>query len=240
MNTGHPHTICKSCGKASSGEYCPHCGQKMAVHRLSVHELAHEVFHFFTHVDHGILYTLKKLVVTPGKMQKEFVEGNRMKHQKPFSMFFLTATLCALIVYWVDKGLRNYYHIEEADETQFFHQYWVLFQAVLLPLYAVIVYLCFRKAGYNYGEILVYQLYTFSFLFLLLALIHLLKLISPHLETRYVELPLFIGYTMITNLNFFTQMKKWAIVIISLVSITLIFLFASWVQDETVRLMYSK
>jgi hypothetical protein len=239
MSAGDTVLKCKSCGAESTGKYCPNCGQSMIIKRLSFHELIHEAFHFFTHLEKGFLYTLKMLLVSPGKMQKEYVEGDRVRHQKPFSMFFISATVCALIFYWVNSALIKYYHLGDTKETAFFHQYWVLLQVCMLPLYCSISFLCFKKAGYHFGEIVVSQLYTFSFVFLLLALIQLLKFIDPNLETRYIELPLIAGYSLITNLNFFNRLKRSAVILISLITIILLFLIAVSVQDKLVELIYA-
>ena len=239
MSVGDTVLDCKSCGAASTGKFCPNCGQSMTVKKLSFHELIHEVFHLFTHLDKGYPYTLKMLLLSPGKMQKQYVEGNRVKYQKPFSMFFISASVCALIFYWVNSALIKYYHLGDTKETAFFHQYWVLLQVCMLPLYCFISFLCFKKARYNFGEIVVSQLYTFSFIFLLLALIQLFKFINPHLETRYIELPLIIGYSLATNLNFFSHLKRSTIILISLITIILLFLIAVFVQDKLVELIYA-
>lgn len=209
----------------------------MALKRLSVPELLHEAFHFFTHLDKGFLYTLKMLVVAPGTMQRAYISGNRVKHQKPFSMFFISGTLCALVFYWVGVVLLKKYHVGETQEADFFHHYWVLFQVVMFPFYCLIVFLCFRRSGFNFGEIAVFQLYTFSFLFLLLALIHLTRFIVPDLETRYIELPVAIIYSIKTNINFFYGMKKGSLVFWSIVSIAAIFLLAAMVQDRLIELL---
>ncbi len=107
----------------------------------------------------------------------------------------------------------------------------------MFPLYCLITYLCFKKAGYNYGEIAVFQLYTFSFLFLLIALIQLFKFLNPDLQTRYIELPLIIVYTLITNLNFFVQLKKTRIILTSIIAIVFTFLLAAFVQDEIIKIL---
>lgn len=233
-NTG----VCKACNTASKGNYCPQCGQSLSVKRLSMRELLHEAFHFFTHVEKGFLYTVKMLLVSPGKAQKEYIQGNRVRHQKPFSMFFIAGTISALVYYWLNRALMQYFHAGSSAEASFFQQYWVLLQICMLPLYGLIVYLCFKKAGYNYGEIIVSQLYTFSFLFLLLALLQLSKLFYHTLETRYIELPLILAYTLLTNLTLFNQLKKGSIVILTILAIVACFVMAAFVQDKLIEVLY--
>ncbi len=91
---------CKSCGFSGSGNYCCHCGQSFKTKRISIKELLPELFRFFTHIEKGFFYTLKQLIVAPGRMQLTYIEGKRNIHQKPFSMFLMCATITALFRYW--------------------------------------------------------------------------------------------------------------------------------------------
>ncbi|MDB5200688.1 MAG: hypothetical protein JWQ27_97 [Ferruginibacter sp.] len=230
-----PQIQCAHCKTIVSGNFCSECGQPLVTQRLSIASILHEVFHFFTHLDHGFPYTLKKLCTAPGTMQREYIEGSRAKQQKPFSMFFICATIAALVIYWVNLLLIQHFNAGDNNEAAFFHKYWTMLQILMLPVYALITWLLFKKAGYNYGEIIVFQLYLFSFLFIVLSLIHLLKFIFPHLETRWIELPAIILYTTITNLNFFTQLKKGLTILLTIISISLCFVMASYIQDLLVK-----
>lgn len=226
---------CRNCKAIVNGKFCSACGQSLHTKRISLPSILHEAFHFFTHLDHGFPFTLKQLLMAPGKMQKDYVDGFRSKHQKPFSMFFLCATVAALAIYWVNFLLLNYFGAGDSKEGLFFQKYWVFLQIALSPFYALITHLFFRRARFTYGEILVLQLYLLSFLFLVLSVIHLFKFASPHLKTRYIELPVIILYTVVTNLNFFTNLKKPVIVVLTVFSISLFFLLASAVQDFLVK-----
>ena len=232
---GEIQNQCKHCKTIGEGNFCAGCGERFNPKRLSLGAIVSEAFHFFTHLDHGFPYTLKKLFTSPGKMQKEYVEGSRQKYQKPFSMFFLCATIAALAIYWINLLLIKHFDAGDTEEADFFHKYWVILQVLMLPVYALITYLFFKRSKLNYGEIMVFQLYLFSFLFIVLSLIHLLKFIFPHLQTRYIELPVIIIYTAITNLNFFKGLKKWVIIGCTVLAIGLCFLLATYIQDLLVR-----
>ncbi|RYY71195.1 MAG: DUF3667 domain-containing protein [Chitinophagaceae bacterium] len=226
---------CKYCKANGVGNFCGSCGRPYKSDRLSLGSILHEVFHFFTHLDHGFPFTFKRLLTSPGNMQREYIEGVRSKYQKPFSMFFICATIAALAIYWINLLLIKHFDAGDNKEAIFFNKYWVLFQVLMVPFFALITYLIFRQAKYNYGEILVFQLYLFSFLFIVLLLIHLLKFVFPHLQTRYIELPVIVVYTAITNLNFFKGLKKWVIIVLTILSICLCFGLASYLQDLLVK-----
>src|ERR1700754_2075948 len=105
-------TTCKNCGHTGEGAYCSNCGQPHAVKRITIHTVLHEVAHLFTHLDSGFLYTLKALAINPGHMQRAYLEGHRSRHQKPFSMFFVCATIAGIGIFWMTKPL-------ESDVSQF-------------------------------------------------------------------------------------------------------------------------
>lgn len=226
--------LCKYCKLPGQGKYCSHCGQEYKPHRITLHSILHEVFHFFTHLDKGFPYTLKRLITAPGIMQYEYLEGKRNNYQKPFSQFFICATIAALVVYWVNMALMKYYHAGNSMEAAFFNKYWVLLQVVMLPIYALITWLFFKGSGYNYAESGVFQLYIFSVLFLMIAFIHLLKFAWPNLQTRYIELPLIIIYTIISNINFYRRLPAWQAVTRGILAIGVSFFIASYIQDKLI------
>jgi Protein of unknown function (DUF3667) len=223
--------ICKSCGFSGVENYCGRCGRPYKTKRISLTGLLHDIFHLFTHLDKGFGYTLKLLVLSPGHMQRVFIEGERNRYQKPFSMFFICATLAALSRYWIFKALHTYYHTDSISEANFFHEYMVLLQIALLPLNAFITCLFFYRSKYNYAEIGVLVLYTMAFLFVISIIIMLLKFFWPDLDTAYIELPIMIIYSIITNINFFRGSNPWKVALKSLVIITGLFFLIQVAED---------
>jgi hypothetical protein len=226
--------VCKSCHLAGSGNFCSHCGQTLNIKRISFKSLLHEVTHFFTHMDKGIRYTLKELIVHPGRMQLSYLEGNRVNHQKPFSMYFVSATFLGLILYWINLLLMTYFNSGDVSEGSFFHQYMVAFLLLAIPYSALITYLFFYSSGFNFSEIGVLQLYTISIFFLIVIVCNFLKLIWHQFETRYVELPAVLIYNAITYVNFFSG-SKWKIIIKSILCAAILFLSIALAQDYLVE-----
>jgi hypothetical protein len=227
--------VCRNCSHSGLGAYCSRCGQPYEQKRITLHGLLHDVFHLFTHLDKGFGYTLKLLILAPGHMQRTYIEGERSRHQKPFSMFFICATLAALTRYWIFEAMLKFYQAGNASEAKFFHEYMVMLHIILLPLYILITYLLFRKSGYNYAEIGVLMLYMTSFFFIVSIAISLLKFIWPHLDTAYIELPVLLLYNAITFLNFFHRSPRWWVVVKSTAIIITVFMLIQVVEDFVVR-----
>ena len=235
MRGSRPIHKCKSCGFSGTGNYCSHCGQYFKTKRISLKELLHELFHFFSHIEKGFLYTLKQLIVAPGRMQLNYIEGKRNNHQKPFSMFLLCATITALFRYWIFNAVTKYYHADILSKAKFFHEYMVITFIALIPIYILITYLLFYKYGYNYAEVGVMMLYTISICFLMAGFIALLKLIFPHLDTAFIEFPVFTFYFTVTLLNFFKSIPFWKVAIKGLITMASIYLIDQVVEDFVIR-----
>jgi len=237
MNNANDIKKCRSCGFSGSGNYCSECGQSFNIKRITIPGLLQDILHFFTHFEKGFGYTLKQLAIAPGHMQRNYLQGKRSMHQKPFSMFFICATITALTRYWIFSVLIKYYHADINSEARFFHEYMVLTYISLTPIYALITWLLFYRTKYNYAEIGVMMLYTLSFIFLAAAVISLPKIFFPHLETRFIEFPVFTLYMIITLVNYFKIIPWWIVTIKTIVIMTLAFLLNDIVEDLVIRMI---
>ncbi len=229
---------CKSCGAIVDSKYCGDCGEQQEVKRISLHGLVHDVLHFFTHLDKGFLYTLKALLKIPGFMQHSYVQGYRSKYQKPFSMFFICATILFISKYWIGKALI-YYQIGDIGEADFSHKYMVQIQILLVPIYALLTYLFFRKSRYNYAETGVMLMYTTSFFFIVATFVLLTKFISTEFDTGIIEFPILILYNSLTFLNFYKDQPKWLTITKSTIIFILVVCVVRWIEDFGPGLMKS-
>ena len=229
--------ICKSCGFAGYENYCSRCGVPYQSKRISMSSLLHDIFHLFTHLDKGFGYTVKMLTIAPGHMQRQYIEGDRARHQKPFSMFVICATVAALSRYWIFQVLINYYHTGNVTEAIFFHEYMVIFHTLMLPLHALIVYILFYRSGYNYAEMGVFVLYSVAFFLLVATCISLFKFIFPQLDTAYVELPFLLVYNTITYINFFHRQSPWIVAVKSIIVVGGIFFLIQVTEDYIIKLL---
>lgn len=229
-------TLCRHCGEAISGKYCAACGEKAEITKITLHGLLHEVFHYFTHLDKGFGYTLKQLVIHPGKMQRRYIEGDRARHQKPFSMFFICGTISGLGYYFIGLAMTALHGSENTVEEDFFRHYFGLSQLVLLPLYSLLTWLLFKNQKYSYAETLIMMLYTLSFIFIAVVPINAVKLIFPDYENRIVEVIVLLAYNVIGNLSFYDG-PKWKIAIQGSIAILGCFVCSILFQDLLLSMM---
>ena len=80
-------TNCLNCGFPFSGQenFCPECGQKNKGDQLTFGSFMNEVFNGFTSWDAKFWTTIIPLLIKPGKVSLDYVEGKRafLEGRKP-------------------------------------------------------------------------------------------------------------------------------------------------------------
>jgi hypothetical protein len=89
---------CASCGHAFSSPYCPECGERRPADRhYDLRHFFHEVLEILFHVDHTLPRTFKTLLVRPGGLTSEFMEGRRKPYLGPLQLFLIVNLLFFLV-----------------------------------------------------------------------------------------------------------------------------------------------
>jgi hypothetical protein len=80
------HT-CKTCGNKFQGSYCNLCGEKV----LETSDRTFRTFigNLLAFTDSKFLRAIKLTITRPGFLSKEFAEGRRVNHMRPWQMFFV-------------------------------------------------------------------------------------------------------------------------------------------------------
>lgn len=147
------HSICLNCDEPVVKKFCASCGQKTDTHRIDLkHFFLHDVLHGVWHMDKGILFTLKQVIVRPGKAALDYISGKRIRFYNVFYLSLLLIGLCLLLSHF-----RNSLIIEKPQEEV---EYLSLFQRRYLkfilfgfvPVVAFNAKLAFWKEKLNFAE----------------------------------------------------------------------------------------
>ena len=94
--------VCTTCGTSYKGNYCPRCGQSSRIGRYSFKN----AFLLFLDVwglgNRGMFRTIRDLILRPGYMIRDYLQGMQMAYFPPFKLFFLLIALSLL----VESGLN--------------------------------------------------------------------------------------------------------------------------------------
>lgn len=205
---------CKNCGTnhSETNNFCPNCSQRSALHRLAFHDIVHEGIHYFTHADKGLFQLIRDLCTKRGLVAFEYIEGKRKKYFPPLNFFLLIAAVFVFVATLAEPTaptniLQAHPEINAiTDPTEklqtigvyerkikvshFTTKYSNLMAMCSLPLTALVFWLFYRKAKYNYIEHLVAGMYMLGICILVYALFIIPICFLFKLE-NYIELLLF-------------------------------------------------
>jgi len=90
--------FCTNCGAAVSGRYCSACGQSIEYHLHSLRDFLGEAMEVLTHADSRLWRTLRSLLLQPGFLTQQFLQGRRARYLPPLRLYFVLSVLFFLIV----------------------------------------------------------------------------------------------------------------------------------------------
>ena len=89
--------VCPTCGTQFEGNYCPRCGQSSKIGRYSFKN----AFLLFLDVwglgNRGMFRTISDLILRPGYMIRDYLQGMQMAYFPPFKLFFLLIAVSLLV-----------------------------------------------------------------------------------------------------------------------------------------------
>ena len=89
--------VCPTCGTQFEGNYCPRCGQSSKIGRYSFKN----AFLLFLDVwglgNRGMFRTIRDLILRPGYMIRDYLQGMQMAYFPPFKLFFLLIAVSLLV-----------------------------------------------------------------------------------------------------------------------------------------------
>jgi hypothetical protein len=148
---------CLNCGETTIHNYCSHCGQKSDTKKIDWHYLVHDVPHSVFHLDKGFLPTLIGMIIRPGNVIKEYLDGKRVKYFRPLTYLFILGTIAGLIYLNAPINLEM---AKTADTVELvsniqrlFGKYYNIFTVAMIPLYSFFVWLFYRRER-NFVEIM--------------------------------------------------------------------------------------
>ena len=172
---------CYNCAAPLTGTYCSTCGQKALPLNPGLHELLHEFTHEMLHVDGKIFQSVWKLLAAPGFLTREQFEGRRARWISPIRLYLIFSLVYFAMTSVVPAsamrvGVTSTSDQETADTLRElgFESEQELQEAVrharhtwaprvmflLVPLFAWLVHLAYRRSGRNYPQHLYFALHV--------------------------------------------------------------------------------
>tara|TARA_R110002049_G_scaffold166649_5_gene332766 strand:+ start:366 stop:1097 length:732 start_codon:yes stop_codon:yes gene_type:complete len=211
MNSEEIVDPCNSCGNKFGNSFCGNCGKPKHLKRINGSYILSELSSVLN-FDKGILYTIKELLIRPGKSIQEFILNDRNRLVKPILFIIITS-----LVYTLSQQLLHfedgYVNLESSEVSATKHIFeWIsshygyanILMALIIGFW---VKLFFQKYDYNFFEILILLCYTMGMGMLIFASIGAIKSVFNH---KVVDVGFIFGIVYISWAigQFFEKGKK--------------------------------
>uniref|UniRef100_UPI004047DABF DUF3667 domain-containing protein n=1 Tax=Polaribacter sp. TaxID=1920175 RepID=UPI004047DABF len=112
-------TECLNCGYPFFGgeKFCPECGQSNRDKQVTFGEFIYEIFNGFFSWDAKFWNTIVPLLVKPGKVSKDYIEGKRERYTNPFR-FYLTISILFFVMLGVTDSYERLNDFRNGNQTK--------------------------------------------------------------------------------------------------------------------------
>jgi hypothetical protein len=231
---------CINCGTELTDNFCPHCGQKADVARLTTKGFLKRGIQDFCKLNSGFIFTAWKLVTQPWNVIRDFIHGRRVNYTTPVTMLITLMLYMGLLQLALgtsgDMGFNADFQVRE--DTSAFTRHAVngikyLFESSLFWIFftsfpaTIATYLTYRKHGgkrYNTAEYLAAAIYVFCAMIIIQIIFTPLGLISEQLE-HYTNLILEGVLVLVTLYKAFNIPKRSTRILRMILCVLNIFIF---------------
>lgn len=91
---------CLNCGARLQGQYCATCGQRANSRLIKLWQLVSEAFGDLFEMDSRLWRTLIPLVVRPGQLTRDYLQGKRARFMPPFRMYLVLSLVFFIVAFF--------------------------------------------------------------------------------------------------------------------------------------------
>jgi len=91
---------CLNCGARLKGQYCGTCGQRSRSRLISLWELISDAFGDLFEIDSRLWQTLVPLLIRPGRLTYDYLQGRRARYMPPFRMYLVLSLLFFVVAFF--------------------------------------------------------------------------------------------------------------------------------------------
>ena len=113
----HPVEVCLNCGTTLGGQYCGNCGQRATSRLISVWELLRDAFGDLLELDSRLWRTLIPLIIRPGQLTRDYLEGRRARFMPPFRMYLVLSIVFLLVAFFDPRDELGFLYEPQAPSA---------------------------------------------------------------------------------------------------------------------------
>lgn len=109
---------CLNCGAHLRGQYCGNCGQRGSSRLISLWELIRDAFGDLFELDSRLWRTLVPLVIRPGRLTHDYLQGRRARYMPPFRMYLVLSLLFFLVAFFDPRETFGIFYEPQTQEEE--------------------------------------------------------------------------------------------------------------------------
>jgi len=157
---------CKYCGGAVNGDYCSDCGQPVKLKKIDRRYVFNEIADVLN-VNNRMIYTIKRLITSPGNSVRQYITEDRSRFVKPISFVFINALIYTLVHSLFPIGIEDIIPQMDVSDVEHNIYKWTQensgYMTLLIGLFMAFgIKIFFRKAGYNLYETFILLCFVFG------------------------------------------------------------------------------
>ena len=108
---------CLNCGTHLKGQYCGNCGQRSRSRLISLWELISDAFGDLFEIDSRLWQTLVPLMIRPGQLTHDYLQGRRARYMPPFRMYLVLSLLFFVVAFFDPREELGLLFEPEPEQT---------------------------------------------------------------------------------------------------------------------------
>ena len=108
---------CLNCGTRLKGQYCGNCGQRSRSRLISLWELVSDAFGDLFEIDSRLWQTLVPLMIRPGQLTHDYLQGRRARYMPPFRMYLVLSLLFFVVAFFDPREELGLLFEPEPEQT---------------------------------------------------------------------------------------------------------------------------
>ena len=108
---------CLNCSTQLKGQYCGNCGQRSRSRLISLWELISDAFGDLFEVDSRLWQTLVPLMIRPGQLTRDYLQGRRARYMPPFRMYLVLSLLFFVVAFFDPREELGLLFEPEPEQT---------------------------------------------------------------------------------------------------------------------------
>lgn len=108
---------CLNCGTHLRGQYCGNCGQRSRSRLIKLWELISDAFGDLFELDSRLWQTVVPLVIRPGRLTYDYLQGRRARYMPPFRMYLVLSLIFFVVAFFNPREELGLFFEEAAVEN---------------------------------------------------------------------------------------------------------------------------